>query len=501
MRKRYFPILIATILAGAGAATTARASADAPTATVSIDATRALATVPSTAIGLNASTYDSYVTDSAVPGLVRNAGVRLMRFPGGTQSDEYDWKTNTDVKSGATEATNFDQFMTLVKRIDGQAMITVNYGTGNTAGKRYSETGAQLAADWVKYANVTHHEHIKYWEIGNEIYGNGTYGADWEPDENCATGTSQPDNCGPAVYAKNVAAYAKAMKAVDPTIKIGVVLTTPGSWPDGQTAPGSPQPWNQTVLSALSGTVDFADVHWYPQNPSNVTPPGPTDAGLLADTDQIPGIAAALRHEFSDYLDRQVPVTLTETNSVSSNPGKQSVSTVNALYLEQDYLGWISSGISNVDWWQLHNGIVTSGDNGSGLFGTTKYGDYGVLSDATCADSICEPPAETPFPAYNGMVLLSRFIHPGETLVGATSSQAMVRSYAVRTGDSARVMLVNDSPDTAYSVALHYTGTRPGRHAQITSLSGDGSRIVTSNGNATSVQVPPYSITLLSPTE
>jgi hypothetical protein len=498
MRKRYFPILIAAVLAGAGAATTARAGG--PTTTVNVDATHSVAVVPSTAIGLNASTYDSYVTDSVVPGLVRDAGVRLMRFPGGTQSDEYDWKTNTDVKSGAAEATNFDQFMALVKRIHGQAMITVNYGTGNTAGKAYSETGAQLAADWVKYANVTHHEHIKYWEIGNEIYGNGTYGADWEPDENCATGTTQPDNCGPAVYAKNVAAYAKAMKAVDPSIKIGVVLTTPGSWPDAQTAPGSPQPWNQTVLSALGRSVDFADVHWYPQNPSNVTPPGPTDAGLLADTDQIPGIASTLRSEFTSYLGRQVPVTLTETNSVSSNPGKQTVSTVNALYLEQDYLSWISSGISNVDWWQLHNGIGTGGDNGPGLFGTAKYGDYGVLSDATCSDSICEPAAETPFPAYNGLVLLSRFIHPGERIVGATSSQALVRSYAVRVGNSARVMLVNDSPDTAYSVQLHYTGARPGRHAEITSLSGDGSRITKSKGSATSVNIPPYSITLLSPT-
>jgi hypothetical protein len=290
------------------------------------------------------------------------------------------------------------------------------------------------------------------------------------------------------------------MKAVDPSIKIGVVLTTPGSWPDGQTAPGSPQPWNQTVLSALSKTIDFADVHWYPQNPSNVTPPGPTDAGLLADTDQIPGIASSLRTEFASYLDRQVPVTLTETNSVSSNPGKQTVSTVNALYLEQDYLGWISSGISNVDWWQLHNGIGTAGDNGSGLFGNTKYGDYGVLSDASCSDSICEPAAETPFPAYNGLVLLSRFIHPGERIVGATSSEALVWSYAVRVGNTARVMLVNDSPDTAYSVQLHYTGARPGRHAEITSLSGDGSRITKSKGSATSVNIPPYSITLLSPT-
>ena len=254
-------------------------------------------------------------------------------------------------------------------------MITVNYGTGNTIGKGESpqETGAQLAADWVNYANVQHHYNIKYWEIGNEISGNDTYNAFWEPDDHCGAipPASQPSNCGPSVYAQNVKAYIAAMKAVDPSIKVGVVLTAPGSWPDGVTAAGSPQPWNQTVLSALGSSIDFADVHWYPQNPSSVTPPGPTDAGLLADAAQIPNMVSTLRSQFSQYAgNASLPVMLTETNSVSSNPGKQTLSQVNALYLLQDYTAWIENGVANVDWWQLHNGIVTTGDNGSSLYGT-----------------------------------------------------------------------------------------------------------------------------------
>jgi spore coat protein CotH len=60
-------------------------------------------------------------------------------------------------------------------------MVTVDYGTGDTIGQRdgTGETGPQIAADWVRYANVTHHYNVKYWEIGNEVYGNGTYGANW----------------------------------------------------------------------------------------------------------------------------------------------------------------------------------------------------------------------------------------------------------------------------------------------------------------------------------
>ena len=120
---------------------------------------------------------------------------------------------------------------------------------------------------------------------------------------------------------------------------------------------------------------------------------------------------------------------MTETNSVSSNPGKQTLSIVNALYLLQDYTGWIENGVASVDWWQIHNGIVTTGDNGSSLYGTANYGDYGVLSDASCGtvngSQVCEPAADTPFPAYYGMQLLGQFIHPGDTLVSASSSQSL----------------------------------------------------------------------------
>src|ERR1039458_5583357 len=237
--------------------------------------------------------------------------------------------------------------MSVIQNAGAQAMVTVDYGTGNTIGQQdgSGETGPQVAADWVRYANVQHHYGIRYWEIGNEVYGNGTYGADWEADAHCTTTPTggpvvlgsepgQTYNCGPAVYAANAAAYIAAMKAADPRISVGVVLTAsgaPNNWPDGVTNPAtSPESWNQTVLSALGNKIGFADVHWYPQNPSTITPPGPTDARLLADTAQIPASVSALRAEFATWAgDPGLPIMITETNSVSSNPGKQTLSIVN----------------------------------------------------------------------------------------------------------------------------------------------------------------------------
>jgi hypothetical protein len=468
-------------------------------ATVQVNATQGLAGVPAAAIGINGSVYDRHLTDPAVPGLLRAAGVTMIRFPGGTTSDVYDWKTNTDTISGARQATDFDQYAALLERTGARGMITVNYGTGDTAGARQNppETGAQFAADWVRDANLTHHDNIRYWEIGNEIYGNGTYGAHWEPDQHCAAGAA---NCGPAVYARNAQAYITAMKAVDPTIKIGVVLTAPGSWPDGQTSAGSPRTWNQTVLSALGNQIDFADVHWYPQNPSNVTPPGPSDAGLLADTAKIPGMISTLRAQLAQYTgNRDIPIDITETNSVSSNPGKQTVGLVDALYLTPDYLGWLSNGVHSVDWWQIHNGIVTSGDNGSSLYGTANYGDYGVLSNASCGTvattRVCEPSADTPFPAYYGLRLLGQFIRPGDALVATTSSQPLVQAYAAISPDGTlRVLLVNDDPTNAYTISLGYNGFTPTRgRLAMSTLAAPGTSITNLTTFAGSVTVVPYS--------
>ena len=483
--------------------------------------------MPGTALGINASAYDASLLDPQVPGLLRQAGISLVRLPGGSESDQYDWKTSTDVVSDQAEAVNFSQFMSVIQRAGAQAMVTVDYGTGDTIGQQdgTGETGPQIAADWVRYANVQHHDGIRYWEIGNEVYGNGTYGADWEADAHCTTTPtggavvlgSEPQqtyNCGPAAYAAHAAQYIKAMKAVDPHISVGVVLTAsgaPNNWPDGVTNPAtSPQSWNQTVLSALGRQIGFADVHWYPQNPSNITPPGPTDAGLLADTAQIPASVAALRQEFTSWAgDPGLPIMITETNSVSSNPGQQTLSVVNALYLEQDYLTWLENGVSTVDWWQVHNGIVTSGDNGAGLAGSAGYGDYGVLSDGSCGTApasagggqICEPPAETPFPAYYGLAMLSRFIQPGDQLLTTSSSQGLVQAYAARTPDGAlRVMLVNDDPATSYGLRLSVPGYRPSLAAPVLFYGPGSSGVQVLTGAqawAAAATTAPYSITVL----
>ncbi|PYC79442.1 alpha-L-arabinofuranosidase, partial [Streptomyces tateyamensis] len=119
---------LCTTAPSAGAAATATSAA-----TVSVNAGQSLATVPATAIGTNGSVYDSKLTDAAVPGLLKQAGVGLVRFPGGSSSDSYNWKTNSDLTYG-TQAVDFDHYATMLQQSGAQGMVTVNYGSGDTIG-------------------------------------------------------------------------------------------------------------------------------------------------------------------------------------------------------------------------------------------------------------------------------------------------------------------------------------------------------------------------------
>ncbi|TDY51146.1 glycosyl hydrolase family 79 [Alicyclobacillus sacchari] len=460
--------LAATIVALSSVAAPVIANADTTTSNasstvrVTVNAAATLGTIPSTALGVNTAVWDGHLLDAAVPSLLRGIGATMLRFPGGSTSDEYNWQTNTVTGGYADPNNTFDNFMGVAQKAGAQPIITVNAGTGTPS----------EAAAWVQDANVTHHYGVKYWEIGNEMYGS------WEAG-NFAN--------NPAGYAKEAVSFIQAMKAVDPSIRIGVDLIAPGTGEDD---------WNSTVLSTMQSLgvlPDFVIVHWYAQNPG-----GETDAGLLSSTSQIPTMMDTLKQQLSSY--GTIPVFVTETNSVSYNPGRQSTSLVNALFLDDDMADWLEAGAQNVDWWDLHNGIVTQQDGANidpNLYGQYNYGDYGLLSNGSSGNGISEPAANTPFPTYYGYQMLAAVMVPGATMIGAGSNNDMVAVHATKLPNGAiDVMMINKDPKQAYSVNLQAEGFAAQGPA-LTLFYGQGSTAVTPGklNDLQDVTLSPYSVT------
>jgi len=479
--------------------------------TASVDVQTSLGLLSSISVGANAAAWDSDLIDPALPRLLEDAGIQLMRYPGGSVADNYHWLTNTpdDPNLGGTDPNaNFDAFMSVAARARAGAMITVNYGSGT----------AEEAADWVRYANrgcrryagpvpsyagassKGHDYGIRYWEIGNELYGDGTYGATWELNRK---------SHDPTTYANGVVSYSAAMKAVDPSIRIGAVLTAPGNWPDGQVNAASPEAWNDTVLSKACGALDFVSIHWYPQGPT-----GESDADLLASpqngqatevsyTPSIPAMIASLKSLLAQHCGARadaIQIMVSETNSVSYDPGKQTTSLTNALFMADQVMTWLENGVTNVDWWAIHNSPF-DGNVDPTLYGSYDFGDYGVLSRGlTSANGALEPAAETPFPAYYGLQMLSRLgHHTRNRLLSARSSTPSVSIHALKQLDGkVHVLLINKNPVAAYSVSVALNGDSASGLARLFSYGKQSTSIQTStkrvHGSSFAIEVAPYSM-------
>jgi alpha-L-arabinofuranosidase len=171
----------------------------------------------------------------------------LIRFPGGCFASFYGWKDGVGPNDQRKPEPSYfwgglnnndlgtNEFAMLCIELDMEMMLCINiyhpnklrYLTGERNPWQYRtwelpqftdiEKGITDAADWVAYCNLEQGEHpmadlraehgfpephnVKYWEMDNETVR-------W---------------MSPEEYAKIVVRYSEAMKAIDPTIKIGMV--------------------------------------------------------------------------------------------------------------------------------------------------------------------------------------------------------------------------------------------------------------------------------------
>ena len=95
--------------------------------------------------GINAAQWDgAFDTPQTVTELT-NMGIRALRIPGGSRSDDFNWASNRSISDNIYWATSLGNFIHVMTNANLQAMITVNYGTGYT----------NEAAAWVAFVNAS----------------------------------------------------------------------------------------------------------------------------------------------------------------------------------------------------------------------------------------------------------------------------------------------------------------------------------------------------------
>src|SRR5580658_1994092 len=451
-----------TVTNAAGTPVTAMATVTVATS-VSVNPANAGIAVTNQLLGMNMAVWFDFTSNTpAIVDAFQSAGIVALRWPGGSTSDDYHWNGTSasnpangvaptpSTCQGAYQSsnTNYLNFITNFEHANGaptngyDTALTADYGTNPTCNGGGSATEA---ANWVQYANANGGT-VSHVTVGNENYGS------WEEDMH----VKEHD---PGTYAASVigsTGYYSLIKAQSPSTLVGVIVDANSNC----CASG----WDSTVLSSAKGSYDFVEFHYYPQNPG-----GESDTFLVQQAaPEFTTNINTIKQELTTAGEANTPIYVGEMGSVSSNPGKQSVSITQGLFAGQMLGEMMNDGISRATWWiGFGNCNGTAGNDSSSLYGWQSFGAYNVFSDGS-EDPTC--PGYGPFgtmsPTAQAFSLFQNVAVNGEhVLTPAVSGDTTdVRAYAATHSGGTALVLFNVNETTSQTVTVTVNGetTSPG---------------------------------------
>jgi len=466
------------------------AAATNPTAMVTVDAANVITEIPLTIFGQNANNWMSQMYNEPVfLNHLSNLNPHVLRWPAGSGSDCYFW--NSDLNQPPADApvnlrnadgtyqtassqytygktanswqATTDNYYSVLQQTNSIGLITVNYGYA-----RYGTsdnpvaTAAHLAADWVRYDNGR----TKYWEVGNENYGDWEWGYRIDPTTNK---DGQPEYLTGQLYGQHFKEFADSMrvaaKETGKTIYIGAVMheSDPQSYDTNTT-----KTWNSGMIPEAGNVPDFYIGHNY------ITPYGQNSSASV-----IFNSALTVPQQMMAYMTSQItgnggtikPVILSEWNMWAQD-SMQMVSNVSGTYAVIVQCEALKNKFGLTARWDLYNGWSNGNDHG--LF---SAGD--------------EPGVNrwSPRPSFYYMYFFQKCF--GDRLVNASvSGSSTVKAYAsTYTSGQSGIALLNiaGNPQT---VQVNFNNFNMGNRFYWYTLSGDTdhgsfSRKVSVNGSGT----------------
>ena len=342
----------------------------------------------------------------------RASGLTLLRMPGGSWSNEYGWLScelgqndpgRLDCGSGwQSWAARPRDFIAFLKATGMEGMWTVSpNGTSKEAAAAVAYFNGAITdarpigvdirgTDWYTVghwaalraaAGYPEPIGIRFWEVGNEVYGSQpqTGGAlcqswGWENTWTCDGYEYVYGRGSGSSRREGYLEFRQAMKAVDPTIQVGAVgYEWPGTPNDGQSSWQTFAGWGSRVISATGAALDFYAVHPY----AYFQPPANPAEALANPAAHWPAFVGAIRQAFNTYAaGRQAPIAVTEFNLVSvqdQDNAQLMTRLVNALFLA-DAIGQAArQGITLLAQWDLANGRAGNGTEYGLMHEDTQY--------------------------------------------------------------------------------------------------------------------------------
>lgn len=457
--------------------------------TLTIHADSIITRIPPSEFGQNANTWMSaMVTQPLFLQHVNNLHPHIIRFPAGSGSDVYFWNRlagnlPSDVprqlldRNGkkkfpgyifgvpmSQQSASLDNYYRMLKETGNEGLLTINYGYARYGtGPSPVSAAAHLAADWVRYDKGR----TRYWEIGNENFG------DWEAGFRIDTAMNkdgQPAFLTGELYARHFAVFVDSMRAAaaetHAQIFIGAVTmeASPRTW-QGNTS----RTWNEGMMKGIGGRADFYVVHNY-FTPYKVN----SDAHSILDSaEKVPGtmmsyVTLAL-HAYGAALR---PIVMDEWNMFAEH-SMQQVSNISGVFA----LIVVGEAMKNKYGLAARWDMVNGWDNGN---------DHGLFSAGD------EPGVSrwSPRPSFYYLYFMQKTI--GDRLVGShVTGDTAVLGYCSRYSSGGTGAVLINTSTTAKIVEIKMgSGSPAGRHYYWYSLeggqdNGEFSRKVFVNGHGT----------------
>lgn len=214
---------------------------------------------------------------------LKEQGISIARWPGGNFVSAYDWRDGLgdhdkrpprrELAWNGTESNDMgiDDFMTFCRLIDAEPYIAVNSGLGDdhSAAEEVEYVNGSAASRMGRLRAANGHPApygVKIWGVGNEMYGEWQWG-----------------HIAISQYPEKHNRIVKAMKKVDPTIKVIASGATPeemswtyvenrqlDSFPEREKvddrvpfAFGSKYDWTGALLKNSADYIDYLGEHFY----------------------------------------------------------------------------------------------------------------------------------------------------------------------------------------------------------------------------------------------
>lgn len=443
----------------------------AATVTVTADYSATLTKVSKYLFGNNANPYmGQMVSEPILIDQITKLSPNVIRFPGGNISSIFFWNAAVNqppasapaklLYEGSAEADagywfgkntaswtlSVDNYYQMLQQTGSTGIITVNYGYaryGTSANP--VQTAAHLAADWVRYDKGR----TKFWEIGNESFGNWQAGYKINLNNNK---DGQPEIMTGSLYGQHFKVFADSMRKaaaeINSSIKIGGQLIEY----DASTSSNMVyKNWNSGFFSQAGNAADFFIVHNY------YTPYGENSSASV-----ILNTAATATKNMMDYMKVTTqtngvtlkPIALTEWN-IFAEGSKQQVSHIAGMHAAMVLGELLKNQFGMASRWDLANGYSNGNDHGMFSLGdendgTTKW---------------------TPRPAFYQMYYFQKYF--GDRMVSSSvTGSSDVLSYASGfSSGEASVVLVNKSASTLVTT-VSLTNFNPGSRYYYYTLTG-----------------------------